>query len=99
MARFDVYQQKGRATLLINCQNPYLDNLSTRFVLPLIPAGANPPRATRLNPVILFDSVSYVLAPNAAATVPLTEVGRVVGSVAADRDAILTAIDMLVTGF
>jgi toxin CcdB len=99
MARFDVYQQSNRTTLLVNCQSPYLDHLSTRFVVPLIPAGAKPPNATRLNPVILFDSVSYVLAPNAAATIQVTQTGRVVGSLVDERDAITTAIDMLVTGF
>jgi hypothetical protein len=33
MAQFDVYRQKGRTILLVDCQNNYLSHLTTRFAI------------------------------------------------------------------
>ena len=99
MSQFDVYQQKGRTILLLDCQNDYLDHLTTRFVIPLIPMGRKPPSASRLNPILAVDGIDYVLTPNAAATITVAHMGKRIGSLAIEQDVIKAAIDQLVTGF
>jgi toxin CcdB len=99
MAQFDVYRMEGRAILLVDCQNNYLSHLTTRFVIPLIHVGSNPPNASRLNPVFEVDGQSFVLSPNAAATVPLRQLGNRITSLSGEQDVIKAAIDQLVTGF
>ncbi len=84
---------------MVDCQNDYLSHLTTRFVIPLIPVGKNPPAATRLNPVLSVDGMTFVLSPNLAATVPLKQMGIRIASVDGEHDAIRAAIDQLVTGF
>jgi toxin CcdB len=99
MAQFDVYRQSGRAILLVDCQSNHLSHLTTRFVVPLIPMGSMPPKATGLNPVLQVDDEGFVLSPNAAATIRFRDMGTRVGSLVAEQDCIKAAIDRLVTGF
>jgi toxin CcdB len=99
MARFDVHGVANAGQLLVICQSEYLDHLPTRFVVPLIPVDRTPPIAEQLNPILSFDSRSYVLAPNAAATLRVSQLGTQVGSLAHEQDTIMKALDLLISGF
>lgn len=99
MARFDVHGVGDAVQLLVICQSDYLDHLPTRFVVPLIPVGRAPPAAAQLNPILSFNGKDYVLAPNAAATLRVSQLGTKLGSLRREQDAIMGALDLLISGF
>eukprot|EP01037_Dinobryon_pediforme_P024984 gene24984-26975_t len=69
MARFDVYKTDDFDGLALDCQADVLDDLTTRFVLPLV-AGADIRRTySHLNPTFTIEDRRYVLAPQGAATI------------------------------
>jgi len=96
MARFDVHQASG--AYLLDCQTDLLAHLSTRFVVPLVPAGSAP-ETNRLNPVFNIDGVRLVMATQLALAVPTRELGPRVGSLADEHSSIMNAFDMLLTGY
>ncbi|MFM2371310.1 MAG: CcdB-like toxin protein [Pseudomonadota bacterium] len=99
MAKFDVYSSKQGDTLLLDCQADLLEDLSTRFVVPLLPETEAPKSATRLNPVFTIADERYVMATQFAATVPLRELEKTVQSLIVEQDRISLALDMLISGF
>ena len=44
MARFDVHRRRDAAGYLLDCQADLLSDLTTRFVVPLLPLHAAPRR-------------------------------------------------------
>lgn len=99
MAKFDVYRQKGRVALLLDCQADLLDDLNTRFVVPLIPVEDAPRPAARLNPVFEIEGKRVVMATQFAAAISLRELDEKLGSLSGEQDAIGNALDMLISGF
>ncbi|RXZ66148.1 CcdB family protein [Pelagerythrobacter rhizovicinus] len=99
MAKFDVYRLRDGSTLVVDCQADLLRDLKTRFVVPLMLAEEAPPRLGRLNPVIEFEGLSRLVVPQAAASIPVTELQSRVGSLAEHDVAIGNALDMLISGF
>ena len=96
MARLDVY--RGPDAYLLDCQANVLDFLTTRFVVPLIPADETP-RAARLNPVFSIGGRPVVMSTQLASAVPVRELGPWVASLADEHDRIMNALDMLMTGY
>jgi toxin CcdB len=99
MAQFDVFRHRNRAALVVDCQSNFCDFLDTRFVVPLVRVADNPPQLSRLNPQLEVEGMSYVLVPNAAATLAVHELGNRICSLASDQEIIKTALDQLITGF
>ena len=85
-------------TLVVDCQSGLLDNLNTRFVVPLIPAEESPAPAKRLNPVFQIAGSDYVMATQFAAAVQKRDFGDVVASVEHRALEVIDALDVLVTG-
>ena len=98
MARFDVYELKGRPGLVIDCQADILSGFNTRFVLPLLPLDEAPRPATRLNPVFDYRGNPFVLVTQHAAALGVAELGPMVGTLRAHDVAIRGALDMLLNG-
>ena len=99
MSKFDVYRQAGNSCLLLDCQADLLDNLNTRFVVPLLPVAEAPVPAARLNQVFEVDGQSVVMVTQFAAAIPERELGERILSLVAEQDAIGNALDMLISGF
>ena len=98
MARFDVLGLK-RGALVLDCQADVLSGLRTRFVVPLFPIANAPFAADRLNPALDLAEGRYVLTTQAAATIDVREIERVVASLAHAESQIMNALDMLLTGY
>ena len=96
VAQFDVYTMKEGA-LVVDCQAELLSAMETRFVVPLLAPGLVEQTA-RLNPRLALDGDAIILYPQGAASVPKSELRVRSGSLADDRDTILSALDMLLTG-
>jgi toxin CcdB len=96
VAQFDVHRLNDG--LVVNCQWDLLDQIDSRFVVPLIPRAAAPRLAERLNPVFEISGEEYVMLTQAAAAVRLRELGVVVGSLADRSFEVTGALDVLLSG-
>lgn len=99
MARFDVYRMRDSADVVLDCQADLLTNLPTRFVVPLVPAERFRALYPRLNPVFKIDEDAYAMATQMAATVPRSRMADPIATLAGEQDAIMNALDMLLTGY
>jgi toxin CcdB len=105
MAQFSVFRNKNPRTkavfpLLLDIQSDVLDDLQTRVVIPLTKAAALTKKPLPLiTPVVRFDGNDYLLLTPQLAGIARTELGAAVGSLAHERQAIIAAVDFLLTGF
>ena len=98
MARFDVHQGKGEP-LLLDCQTDLLDGIHSRLMIPLYRSERIARKVLRLNPVVRVADQDMVMLTQSMAAVPINEIGKRVDSIAHERDAIMDAIDMLLSGY
>lgn len=98
MARFDVYRL-AEGTHVLDVQAELLSDFRTRAVVPLLPARTTPRSLERLHPVFAVGGSDHIMATHLLAAVPLRELGAPVASLADRHEAIMAAIDMLVTGY
>ena len=100
MARFDVHPMPGGGSgYVLDVQADLLSELATRVVVPLLPEDAAPKPLSDLNPAFEIDGTRHVMVAQAIASIPGYELKRRVGSLAAERDSITRALDVLLTGF
>lgn len=101
MSQFSVHRMRnarGTEFPLVDIQSNILSHLTTRVVVPLYRAARSKPAIARLNPSIPFDGEIHVFATQEMAAVPAKLLGPSLGDVSAHRDAIIAAVDLLVTG-
>ena len=99
MAEFRVHPLRGGGGLVVDVQSDLLDPFETRVVVPLLDLEHAPRAPRRLNPILEVDGRPMILATHLIAALPRAELGLPTGSLAHERDAIRTALDMLFTGF
>lgn len=104
MPQFAVYRNRNPATrarvpYLLDIQNNLLGDLETRLVVPLYTAAALKGKAlTVLMPVFEIEGKKYVAMTPQLAGISRKELGAEVAELSAQRDAIVAALDFLVTG-
>ena len=104
MPQFTVYKNKNPSSkalypLLVGAQADLLDELHTRLVIPLSKAPTLTKRPmARLTPLIYFDDEKYLLITPQLAGIARSDLGAAVGSIADQRDAIASALALLITG-
>jgi toxin CcdB len=96
-AQFDLYRVPGDG-LVVVLQNDLLDQLRTRVVAPLVPASSIERVMHSLNPTATLGEEVYLVMPQLAATLTLAEMGEKVGSLSMMHDAIVRAVDALLSG-
>jgi toxin CcdB len=99
MAKFDIHRRRGGNGFLLDCQADLLSDFNTRLVVPLLPEAEAPKPATRLNPAFEIQGERVIMATQFAAAVLTQELGKCVGSLLAEQDAVGNALDMLIGGF
>jgi len=104
MAQFTIYKNKNPQTksvfpLLLDVQTGLLEDLHSRVVVPLTrtPAALQKP-LSRLTPIIKVDGVSHLLVTYQLAAIGQSALGSPVADASEHRDAIIAALDLLVTG-
>lgn len=95
MARFDVYRL-GDGALVVDCQADFLDDIGTRFVVPLLPPGIGVPPNPRINPQFDVNGEPLVLATQLAGTIRTSELKSRVATLDRDHLRITAAIDVLI---
>src|SRR5690348_11161177 len=105
MARFDLYRlprsspsASAQAALVVDVQSAHLQHLESRVVVPLRPRAAVKP-VSELHPILRIEGDLYVLETHALASLPRRELGHPIANLAAYRDEIVRALDILLTGF
>jgi toxin CcdB len=92
-------RSRERQPYLVALQSDLLTrNLDTLVVAPLEPASSST-FADRLNPRVEVEGNAFVLITQEIVTVRKSVLGHPRASIAAERDKIISALDMLFTGF
>ena len=103
MAQFDVYLNTNPRTYitvpyLLDVQSDLLETLTTRVVVPLMNIGYFGQPAKRLNPVFEIEQLEVVMSTTELAGVRANILGRKATSLSDQRDSIIAALDLLLTG-
>lgn len=104
MAQFTVHRNPeagSRATVpfLLDVQSDLLSELGTRVVVPLYTAAAMKGRVTRtLTPQFEVEGRQVVMVTPQIAGIALKMLGPEAGSLATERNTIVAALDLLITG-
>jgi toxin CcdB len=99
MAEFALHALRGDGGLVVDVQSDLLDDFGTRVVVPLIDLAHAPQAPRRLNPIFEVGGRPMILATHLLAAMPRSALGQPLDSLAARRDAIRDALDMLFLGF
>jgi toxin CcdB len=92
-------RSRERQPFLVALQSEILTrNLDTLVVAPLEPASSGT-FADRLNPRVEIEGNTFVLITQEIVTVRKSVLGKARASIAGERDQIISALDMLFTGF
>ena len=104
MTQFAVHRNSNPATksavpYLLDVQSDLIAQLGTRVVVPLYTTTAMKGKVLKtLTPLLRVDGRQYVMMTPQLAGVSKKELGQQVSSLAAQRDEIIAALDMLITG-
>jgi toxin CcdB len=104
MGQFDIVanpfpRSRDRQPFLLVLQSDLLlRNLDTVVVAPLEAAGSST-FADRLNPHVVVDGQSFAVITQELVTVRRNVLGGARGSAMSERDKIIAALDLLLTGF
>ena len=85
-------------TLVVVVQSDLLGDMATRVVIPLLPLSPSIRPAQRLNPIITVEGRPHILLTQQIDTVHARALGPALANAAAQRDAVIRAIDVLITG-
>lgn len=104
MARFDVHRNPNRRSrervpYLLDVQADLHSGLSTRLVVPLIPAVDFGPPIEKLNPEFRFGGRAYIMATAEMAAVPRKSIGDKSATLEPQSADVLAAVDFLISGF
>ncbi len=105
MAQFDVHRNKGplkeSIPFVVVVQSSLFDRYRRRMVVPLVRRsalpGQTPTAGSRMNPVFEVEGVSVVLHPLDMVSVALDQLGEHAASLADHGQAIVDALDELLT--
>ncbi|MCE2523457.1 MAG: CcdB family protein [Rhodobacteraceae bacterium] len=84
--------------LVVAQQADLLDNLNTRFVVPLIPISMAPPPATRLNPAFDIQSGCYVMVTQFLSSVQVSVLKAPVAIIVQHDTKVASALYIVLTG-
>jgi toxin CcdB len=105
MGQFSVHRNPNPETktgipYLLDVQSNLLADLGTRVVVPLCPASAMKGKLIKtLTPVFEIDNKRYAMLTPQLAGIQKKQMGSEVAELAAHRDEIIAALDLLFTGF
>jgi len=99
--RFDVHKppRASAASYVVEVQSDFVSELPTRMVIPLISVEKYRSPMKDFHPVFDLAGQSYVLLTHELGSVQKKFLQRPVDSLAAHRDEITRALDLLFTGF
>ena len=101
MSQFDIHRNvDGRKEItpyVVVVQSRRFDGTRRRVVVPIVVKSAVHSTDPVLNPVFEIEGKQVVLNTLAMVSMPVERLGERIGSLAADGDRIIAAIDLLIT--
>lgn len=97
MAQFDIHSLPN-GMLVVDLQTDLIGLDATRIVAPLRHEG-DYTKLPGLTPSVQFGDATFVVRVQELAAVPAAELGKPVGSLSSERDALKRALDVLIDGF
>jgi toxin CcdB len=102
MAQFDVHRNSGKhkdtIPFVVMVQSAQFDNYRRRVVVPLVRATAiGKVSYAGFNPTFKIRGTSVVLHPLEIVSIPVDQLGEMVGSLSDDSQLIVAALDELLT--
>lgn len=104
MTQFDVYRNPSKATkkfmpYLLDIQNPFLSDLSTRIVIPLGFKSAFKNEAmARLTPEVSYEGKQLLVLTPQMSSVPSSILKTPIGSLSHFRSEIINSLDFAISG-
>ena len=103
MAQFDVHRNSGKhkdiIPFVVVVQSAQFDNYRRRVVVPLVRATViGKVSYAAFNPTFKIRGTSVVLHPLEIVSIPVDQLGEMVGSLSDDNQLIVGALDELLTG-
>ncbi|EXF44436.1 plasmid maintenance protein CcdB [Pseudomonas sp. BAY1663] len=104
MPQFAVYENSNAATkaavpFLLDVQSDLIAELGTRVVVPLYTAAAMKGKILKtLTPIFEIEGKPYVMVTPQLAGIARKQLGNQVADLSAQRDEIIAALDLLITG-
>jgi toxin CcdB len=103
MAQLDVHRSlitppAEEVLYLLDVQSDLLEVFNVRVVVPLFRATGFARPIRRLNPGFRIEGVAVIMATQFIAGTSVRNLGEVVATLADQRDDVIGAIDMLITG-
>jgi len=103
MPQFDVYanpnpDSQQQIPYLVDIQADLLDHLATRVVVPLYPQGNIVSLLQQLNPTVTIENELFILSIAELAAIPFTYLGSPISNIQDEREAMVAAVDLLITG-
>lgn len=104
MAQFDVYRnpnasQPSQPAFFVTLQSDFVDYLGTRLVAPLYRTDTIGTLPGKLAPSVTIDDAEYSIVMPQMAGIPKSRLGAKVTSLDQHRDALIGAVDFLLSGF
>lgn len=91
-------QSRDQAPFLLDVQADLLADLNTRVLVPLVAERSFGRPVSRLHPRFVVAGQPVIMATHLAAAIRRSEVGTRVMSLADQRDVIVSAVDVLLSG-
>jgi len=88
----------GQMPYLLDIQTNLLSGLDTRVVVPLVRSASFGRPVSRLHPAFAVGGAEFIMATHLLAAVRRQSLGAFVASLDEQRDAIISAIDVLWSG-
>lgn len=104
MRQFTVYKNTNASTkaavpFLLDIQSDLIAELGTRVVVPLYTAAAMKGKVLKtLTPIFNIEGKQYVMVTPQLAGIAKKQLGNQVADLSAQRDEIIAALDLLITG-
>ena len=103
MPQFDVYRNPVTSDddgfpYVVVIQSDLLEHLNLRVVVPLVRADVVDPPLPRLNPRFRVGDESVIMATTLIGGLPARSLRDLIGNLGDQRDDIIAAVDMLITG-
>jgi toxin CcdB len=95
--QFDIWRTpEGELVLIL--QHDLLADMATRAVCLVLPASSPAPTIAALGPIVTVGDLRLRIVPSVLATMTIAELGQRITNVAHDRDRIIRAFDVMLSG-
>ncbi|MBU2886096.1 CcdB family protein [Gilvimarinus agarilyticus] len=104
MAQFDVYPNPSKVTkkylpYLLDIQNPFLSDLSSRIVIPLgLKTALKNEALDRLTPEVSFEDAQLLILTPQMSSVPASILKNPIGTLSHFRSEIIGSLDFAISG-